>query len=172
MSEFPELETYRRGPKGDIDRFLGFWIDLIVVGKQAQSRGTVKRARRAVKDLVSVRPVRAALEGGGEEALADGLRDAAKVYFETCQTDSQYGAILFGTKRMNGTQIMNKAAGETAGAIAVLANSGALEGFATRLPRVLVDGYLGAFTAEDAAAALRAAVARSESASSVAELLW
>ncbi|HMT87951.1 MAG TPA: hypothetical protein PKE40_16555 [Arachnia sp.] len=172
MSEFPELEAYRRGPKGDIDRFLGVWIELIVEGKQVRGWGPIKRARRAVTTFLGQKQVRSVLDAGGEEELSDGLRDAARVYFETCQTDSQYGSMLFGTKRLNADQIMAKAAEETAGAIAILAESGVLEGFAARLPRLLVDGYLAAFQNDAAASALRAAVTRSDSASKVADLLW
>lgn len=172
MSEFSELDAYRRGPKGDIDRFLGVWIELIVEGKQVRGWGPIKRARRAVTTFLGQKQIRAVLEAGGQEELSDGLRDAAKVYFETCQTDSQYGSMLFGTKRLNPAQIMAKAAEETAGVIAILAESGVLEDFAARLPRLLCDGYLAAFRAEDAATQLRNAISRSESASKVAELLW
>lgn len=172
MSDFPELEAYRRGPKGDIDRFLGFWIELIVDGKQARTRGAIKRGTRTVQAFLRQGPVQATLANGGEEAVAEALRDAARVYFETCQSDSQYGAVLFGTKRLSAEQVRAKAAGEAAGAIGLLGDGGALQGFAARFPRFLVDGYLAAFDTDDAASLLRTAITRSESASKVADLLW
>lgn len=172
MSEFPELEAYRRGPKGDIDRFLGVWVGLIVGGKQQRTRGAIKRADRMVSDLLKTKQVKVVLDAGGEDSLADALRDAARVYFVTCQTDTQYGSMLFGTKRLKPEEIRAKAAGEAAGAIGLLADADALEGFARRLPRLLIDGYLAAFDDDDAAGLLRAAITRSDSARRIAELLW
>ncbi|MDF1489430.1 DUF6553 family protein [Tessaracoccus caeni] len=172
MSEYPELEAYRRGPKGDIDRFLGLWIELIVAGKQARTRGGMKRAGRTVSGFLGQKPVKAVLDAGAHDVIDEHLRDSARVYFETCQSDSQYSAVLFGTKRLSAEQVRAKAAAEAAGAIGLLGDSGVLEGVAARLPRLLVDGYLSAFDSDDAASLLRAAISRSDSASKVADLLW
>ena len=82
------------------------------------------------------------------------------------------GPLVCARKRRSAEQARAEAAGEPAGAIGILGDGGELEGFGARLPKLLVDGYLAAFNTDDAAALLRAAISRSESASKVAHLLW
>lgn len=165
------MELARRGPKGNIDRFLALWLNLLVDGKQAGLGTSVAQVRRAVDHFFGDKQLQAARAAAGDDALADELRNAAEVYFQTCLTDPQYSTTLFRTKRLEADQLEAKAAKDAATIIGALAEAKALDGFAARLPGLVAQGFTGAFGAE-AEAALRVAVGRNAAASRIAPLIW
>lgn len=152
----------RRGPKGKVDTFLGFWLAILADGRQARFETNRKRTRQTIDRFLDGAAVKDAREILGEDVLAAELEDAAVLYFQTCMTDSRYATTLFGTKHMERTQVVAKAAAEAAGAVGVMVESGAT-GFAARLPALLVGGFMSALGA-DAAPVIRAALMRIPSA--------
>lgn len=153
----------RRGPKGKVDTFLGFWLALLSDGRQSRFEASRKRTRQTIDRFLAGRAVTEARELLGEDALASELQDAAVLYFHTCLTDSHYATTLFGTKRLERQQVLAKAAAEAAGAVGVIVESGAVAGFAARLPALLVSGFVSA-TGPDATPMIRAALLKTPAA--------
>lgn len=168
-SEQPAMVLARRGRKGNVDNFLAFWLMLLTDGRQAKFEPSRRRTRKTVERFLAGRDVVEARELLGEDALAAELRDAAALYFNTCLTDSHYATSLFGTKKLQRADVLQKAAVEAAGAIGVLAESGALVGFARRLPELLVSGFV-LEVGEDSRELLRAALLKNAGSAPLAEL--
>lgn len=159
----PALETARYGKLRDGDRFVGFWLALVMEAKQRRLRPTEREARRILERFWSGRDVRAALAAVGVKAFNDQLRDAAKVYFTTCLTDPQYTSTMWRMNRIEPDKLRKKMAVDTANTLALLAESGGLVGEAVQLPTLLTDGFLNAL-APHGAEELGEAVARNPSA--------
>ncbi|MCC2594089.1 hypothetical protein LKO27_11795 [Tessaracoccus sp. OS52] len=164
------LERARRGPKGNVDKFLAFWLHLLVEGKQPHG-STPAQVRRAMDKLFRDKDVQAARDAVGDATLAAEFRDAALAYFRTCLTDPGYTTTLWRTKRLEPAQIEAKAAKDAAAIIGALAQSNALEGFAERLPALAAHGFVDAFGPESEAA-LRLAVGKDPAAAQLAPLIW
>lgn len=143
------LHLARFGRKNDGDRFVGLWVELFVSARQQGN------AVRAVKRFFKGDVARA-VDAVGIDAVAAGLRDAARIYFETCLTDPQYSSTLFGMKRLPQEEVTGKMAVETALVLGLLAHAG-LEGPARHLPSALIGGYTDAL-GPAAEADLRAAL--------------
>lgn len=169
-SDHPAMVLARRGPKGTVDNFLAFWLMLLTEGRQARFEAGRRRTRRTVERFLTGRDVTEARELLGEDALAAELRDAAALYFDTCMTDPHYATTLFGTKRLQHADVVVKAAVEAAGALGVLFESGVLDGFARRLPTLLVQGFV-AEVGEDSRATLRAAVLKNPGAAALVDVV-
>lgn len=170
MSEHPSpMDVARRGPKGDVDRFLAFWLNMLVEGKQGGS-GTAQ-VRKAVEKFLTNPGLVAARDSLGEDALAEELRDAAETYFNTCRSDTGYTTTMFRTRKLEPEQITAKAARDAASMIAALARSGTLTGFAQRLPALCASGFLASF-GDESEPALRLAVGKDPSAAQLAPLVW
>lgn len=141
-SEHPALERARRGPRGKVDTFLGFWLEILTDGRHAKFEGSRGRTRRTIERFLARRDLLEARQMAGDEALAHELQDAAAVYFRTCLTDIAYTTTLFRTKRVSQEQVVLKAARETAGTVGVLAESRVDDPLAQRLPLLLVGGFV------------------------------
>lgn len=167
MDDAPELDPTivraRHGRKGDIDRFVGLWLSLMVSGRQPRGRRISSQVRRDVEGFFSNRDVRAAIDAAGEEAVLEQLADAANRFWGTCLTDPQYSSAVLGMSRMEPKRIQTRAARDLVGALAVMHDSGAAKGLAAQLPRLLIDAYLQTF-GEGSAEALRSAASKSTSA--------
>lgn len=155
-SVHPALQLARRGRKGDLDTFLGFWLGILADGRQARFESSRRRTRRTVDVFLSGRDVVAARELVGEDLLVAELLDAARVYFQTCRTDTSYSTTMWRTKRLTDEELVAKAAKEAVGGIGVLLESG-LEGLGAKLPRLLAAGFVDEM-GEGAEAALRRAL--------------
>lgn len=159
----PDLELARYGKKHSGDRFVGFWLALVIEGRQYGLRSDVRQTRRIVEKFFRGADVRTALGTAGQDALFEELRDAARVYFESCLVDPQYSSTLWRTNRIEPEKLRGKMARDTAVTLAILCDSGVLTGIATTLPVLLTDGLLRAL-APHGADELGRAVARSDSA--------
>lgn len=169
-SEHPVMERARRGPKGTVDSFLAFWLGILADGRQAKYEVSRTRTRRSVDKFLGSGDVQAARGELGDDALAAELRDAAELYFTTCLTDIAYTSTMFRTKRMESGQVIGKAAQEAAAAVGVLRESGGRDPFSSRLPRLLLEGWISAIGREHVAV-LRGALLANRSASPLAEFI-
>lgn len=159
----PHLEVARYGRKHDGDRFVGFWLALVVEGRQNRVRLDVRQTRRVVERFFSGRDVRAAVASAGAEAVEDQLRDAAAVYFNSCLTDPQYANTLWRMNRIEPGKLRDKMARDAVNALALMSDAGVLQGAARHLPILLTDGFLRA-VAPHGAQELGDAVAKNPSA--------
>ncbi len=162
------LELARRGPKGNVDRFLAFWIDIITQGRQSHIEAVGGRVRKSVTKFV--RDVAPSAVAVGEDTVVAELQDAARIYFATCLTDSQYTSTLFGTKRLETDQVRRKAAADAAAALGALADAGTFDGLGQRLPGALARGFVDAMPESEQS--LRDAVAGHRSARGIEPLIW
>lgn len=158
----PTLRRARYGRRDDGDRFLGFWLGLMVDGRQHRLTPSLTRLRRGIEGFYAGRDVRAATAAAGQEAVDAQLRDAAAVYFQTCLTDPNYSSLVWGMNRLQPEQLRAKAARDAAGTLAAIVESRGATGAAAALPGLLVDGFLEVF-GEPGRDALRDAVAKSAS---------
>lgn len=138
----PALEIARYGKKHDGDRFVGFWLALMIEGRQYGLRSDTRQTWRVVERFFKGREVSAAVQTAGRESLYEQLRDAAKVYYDSCLTDPQYSSTLWRNNRIEPEKLRGKMARDTAHTLGLLADSGALAGMAQRLPSLLTDGFL------------------------------
>lgn len=155
----PDLEVARFGPQHDGDRFVGFWLALVMEGRQHRLRSNVRQTRRILDRFFATQEVQAAMQSAGEDAVNDQLRQAAAVYFTSCLTDLQYSNTLWRMNRLEPEKLRDKMAGDAADVLAALAGSGGLKGGAVRLPSLLTDGLLDAL-APDGAEELGKAIAK------------
>ncbi len=170
MSEHPSpMEAARRGPKGNVDRFLAFWLNMLVEGKQHGGGGG--QIRRSIEKFLTDPELQAARDVVGDATFASELTDAAQTYFDTCRTDTGYTTTMFRTRKLEPEQITAKAAKDAASMISALARSNALTGFAQRLPALVAHGFTATF-GEEAEPALRAAVGKDPAAAQIAPLIW
>lgn len=138
----PALEFARYGGKRDGDRFVGFWLALVIEGRQYGLRSDTRQTRRIIDRFFSGRDMVAALEAVGVEALYEQLRDAASVYYGSCLVDTQYSSTLWRTNRIEPEKLRGKMARDTAYTLGLLGDSGALVGLARPIPTLLTDGLL------------------------------
>ena len=169
-SMHPAMDLARRGPRGKVDKFLQLWLALLTDGRQARFEPGRRRTRRTIERFFADRHVRAAETEVGQEALAVELREAAALYFSTCLTDSNYSMTLFRTRKMDPERLLGKVAGEAASAVGVILESQPTGEMASRLPVLLVGGYLDEIGI-DGAPALLAALRRVPAAEDSAEML-
>ncbi len=159
----PALELARYGKKHDGDRFVGFWLALVIEGRQYGLRSDTRATRRIVQRFFSGRDVAAALDTAGALAVHEQLRDAASVYYNSCLIDPQYSSTLWRTNRIEPERLRGKMARDTANTLGLLADSGVLVGGAKQLPTLLTDGLLRSL-APHGAEELSRAVAQNASA--------
>ena len=127
------LERARFGRRlGTGDRFVGFWLELAVAGRNASLGGDRRNVARTIRGFV--KDTRAAVDEAGVAALHAELRDAAQLYWGSCLTDPQYSSTLFGLKRLDDAELRGKIALEFAQAARLMIDSGALDGPAADLP--------------------------------------
>ena len=157
----PTLRRARYGKRDDGDRFLGFWLTILVHARQDRLTPSLTQVRRAVEGFYAGREVRAAVAAVGLPAVQDQLRDAAAVYFQTCLTDPQYSSVVWGMNRLQPDQLRAKAAKDAASALAALVECRAGSP-AEELPPLFVDGFLEVF-GEPGRDALRPALAKRSS---------
>lgn len=170
MSEQPSpLEVARRGPKGNVDRFLAFWLNMLVEGKQGGAGAN--QIRKSVMRFLADPELLAAREVVGDATFASELTDAAQTYFDTCRSDTGYTTTMFRTRKLEPEQVMAKAAKDAAAMVSALARSNALTGFAERLPALVAHGFVASFGGESERA-LRVAIGRDAAASRIAPLIW
>ncbi|MGO1384481.1 MAG: DUF6553 family protein [Arachnia sp.] len=159
----PALALARYGKKHDGDRFVGFWLALVIEGRQYGLRADTRQTQRIVKRFFAGRDVVAAVGLIGADALHEQLRDAAEVYYDSCLSDPQYSSTLWRTNRLEPEKLRGKMARDTAKTLGLLGDSGALAGLARPLPTLLTDGLLGSL-APHGAEELARAVAQNPSA--------
>lgn len=165
----PDLELARYGgARGKQDKFLGFWLHLVVDSRQ---HSDPRSLAKIVKRFFEGREVAAAVASAGAPAVQAELTDAARLFFESSLNDSQYSSSLFGLKRLTPDAVRAKAAGDAARLVALLARSGTLDGPAEPLPRLFVDGYLAAM-APHGAHELREAVEHHPAAAAIIRSLF
>lgn len=153
----PELERARYGSKpGTGDRFLGFWLELVIEGRGYGRLGDARRARKTIVKFVKA--TAPALAEAGAVAYFGELRDAARLYFDTTLNDPAYASTLFGLKRISNDELLGKIANEAASALAVMVDSNLETDTARQFPRLFVEGYLEALP--DGAERLRRALTR------------
>lgn len=140
----PALRRARYGKREDGDRFLGFWLTILVHARQDRLTPSLRHVRRAIESFYAGREVRAAVVAVGLQEVQDQLRDAAAVYFQTCLTDPQYSSVAWGMNRLQPDQLRAKAANDAASALASIVDCRA-GGVAEELPGLFVDGFLEVF---------------------------
>ncbi len=141
-SEDPAMELARRGAKGKVDTFLGFWLEILIDGRQAKFELTRGRTQRTIERFLARSELVSARRVLGDDAVAHELRDAAALYFRTCRTDVAYTSTLFRTKRVPEDQVVLKAAQETASAVGVLMEARVADPLAQQLPDLLIGGFV------------------------------
>ncbi|MGV8846985.1 DUF6553 family protein [Tessaracoccus sp.] len=165
----PGVRVARYGKNNDGDRFVGFWLALLIEARHAGMQPATVRTRRILDRFWSGKDVQSALQAVGDDVMNDHLRDAAHVYFTSCLTDPQYSSTMWRMNRIDPEKLRDKMARETANTLALLADSAALQGWAGRLPALLTDGFLEAL-APQGAKELAEAVASNPSAQRAMEL--
>lgn len=140
----PGLEVARYGKSHDGDRFVGFWLALVMEARQGRMRSVDRQARRILTRFWSGHDVQTARAAAGAQAINDQLRDAAQIYFMSCLTDPQYSSTMWRTSRIEPEKLWTKMARDAADTLAMLADSGGLVGDAAQLPTLLTDGFLEA----------------------------
>lgn len=165
----PDLKIARYGRKNDGDRFVGFWLALVMEGRQKRLRSADRKVCRILDRFWAGHDVQAALATAGVVAFNEQLQDAAAVYFTTCLTDPQYSNTLLRTNRIEPEKLRDKMARDAADTLAVLAESGGLSGHAVQLPALLTDGFLDAL-APQGAQELGRAISRNPSAMRAMEM--
>lgn len=138
----PDMEIARYGKRHDGDRFVGFWLALVIEGRQYGLRSDTRQTRRIVDRFFKGREVVAALDAVGSDALYEQLRDAARVYYASCLTDPHYSSTLWRTNRIEPERLRQKMARDTANTLGLLSDSRVLVGLARPLPVLLTDGLL------------------------------
>lgn len=89
------------------DRFLGAWLDLMLLQPQADSRFGRKKARsQAVKALEQLALTQT--ETFGRELLLAEVKHTILVYCCTSMEDRQYGSVIFGLGKMKKETISKK----------------------------------------------------------------
>lgn len=155
----PDLDRARYGKNHDGDRFVGFWLELVTQARQHHGRADARLARRILDRFWARAEVRQAVESVGQQGVHEQLLDAAAVYYTTCLTDPQYSSTMWRTNRIEPQKLRAKMAKETAGTLALLADSQGLSGMSQALPTLLTDGLLQAlapYGAEELAKAVAA----------------
>lgn len=165
----PDLVLARYGKGNDGDRFVGFWLELMVEARHGHLRAVTMRAHRLLNRFWSGKDVQAALAAVGDDLFNDQLRDAAEIYFASCLTDPQYSSGMWRMNRIEPDKLRDKMARDTANGLALLADSGGLVGRGLRLPELLTDGLLRAL-APQGAEELAGAIAQNPSAMRAMEL--
>lgn len=136
------LERARYGRRlGTGDRFVGFWLQLAIEGRNYPLSRDARPARRIVRRFYD-KDAKAALAEAGVPAVHAQLVEAAQLYWGTCLKDSQYSSTMFGMKRLDDDHLRAKIADDFAMIGDVLCASGALQGDAAELPRLLLRGLL------------------------------
>ncbi len=116
------LERARFGRRlGTGDRFVGFWLELAVAGRNASLGGDRRNVARTIRAFF--KGTRAAVDEAGVDALHAELRDAAQLYWGSCLTDPQYSSTLFGLKRLDDAELRGKIALEYAQAARLMVDS-------------------------------------------------
>lgn len=126
--------------RGEGDRFLAFWLLLVVDSRDGATTAGVRRVRATVDGFR--REMADALSDAGDEPYFAGLLDAAERYFGTTLTDPTYATSMFGLKRLSTEQLHGKIADQAAKVAGMLA--GLREDFPRRLTQVWLQGYSNA----------------------------
>lgn len=137
----PALRRARYGSEGDADRFIGFWLALIMDARQPGH----SRIRRTVRDFFAAKELQAALAEAGQQAVDDELTDAATIYWTTCRTDPQYSSKMLGYGRLQPQAIEKKASRELANTVHAMTISKAMTGPAESLGSLLQAGFRTVF---------------------------
>lgn len=159
----PDLVMARFGRKRDGDRFVGFWLALVMEGRQYGLRANARQTRRIVDQFFAGNELQAAVEAVGQRAVNDQLRQAASVYYNSCLTDPQYANTMWRVNRLEPEKLREKMARDTVETLAMLAESGGLQGAASQLPALLTEGFLDTL-APQGAEELSRAIAKNPSA--------
>ncbi|RMB58158.1 hypothetical protein EAX62_13145 [Tessaracoccus antarcticus] len=152
----PDLDAARYGAKHDGDRFVGFWLSLVMEGRQYRLRPNARQTRRIMDRFYAGKDVVKAFDTVGQDAVNEQLRLAASVYFTSCLTDPQYANTLWRMNRIEPEKLRDKMARDTVNTLAMLGGSGGLVGRAVRLPALLTDGLLDSLAPKGAEELARA----------------
>lgn len=109
------------------DMFLALWANMVLDLASRRwffPRKQIIRNLSRVFDQPSLREALAAAGAEGETMLLAELKDSARLYFSTCQKDTNYSSVLFNLIRMKDEQVAAKAA------------SGAVEGILAPLLQI------------------------------------
>jgi len=110
------------------DTFLALWANLLLYTSSHRWSMPKKQIRKDFNRVFESPQLQAALQAAGAERqnmMLLELHDSARLYFTTCQKDTNYSSVLFNLIKMKEDQVASKAA------------SGAAEGIL--LPLLLVD---------------------------------
>lgn len=166
----PELERARYGANRKGDRFVAFWLALLVEGRQSKLRPDPRRVGRTIDHFLNDRDVVAATDALGRTAVDDQLADAAATYFQSCLTDPTYSTLVWGMSRLNADQLRGKAARDAVDTL-LMVEAGSDDATAERLARLMVAGYVEVF-GEPGEAVLRAEAERRPALASLVSALW
>lgn len=136
----PELELARFGTSGKADHFLGFWLSLIVEARGFVGAGDARRIHKSIQRFLN--DTAAARETAGTEAFHAELRDAARSYWRTTQTDPSYSSSLFGLMRIGPDELRRKVATEATRTVQMLLEVGFEHETARQLPQLLIEALL------------------------------
>lgn len=100
MSDYPA----RFDGRGD--RFVALFLEL-AIDAQGRGRADAARAARRIKSFFA-RPATAEALAADPGAFLAQLTDGARLYFDSCLSDAQYGSTMFGLKRMTAGQVRTK----------------------------------------------------------------
>ncbi len=131
----PALARARYRANGKIDRFVGLWLDTLVLVRNGRS------PRRAVERFYADEDLRDAIATVGQDLVDAQLRDAARLYTETCLTDPSFASGLLGLQRLRPDEVRRKLAHQVGAAAAALNDLG---GTGITLARLLDEGYRAA----------------------------
>ncbi|SHJ90179.1 hypothetical protein SAMN02745244_03541 [Tessaracoccus bendigoensis DSM 12906] len=163
-----ELELARYGRSGKADHFLGFWLSLIVEARGFVGAGDARRVRKAILRFLS--DTAAAEQAAGAEVFQAELRDAARRYWGTTQTDPSYSSNLFGLMRIGPGELRVRVATEAAKTVQMLIELKIDDNTARQLPTLLIEALIE--TLPDIRPALLATLAkRPQAAAAVGHLL-
>lgn len=99
------------------DLFVGMWYDMLLYMMGSHMFGFKRQLQKNLDQFFNEAKLQSAMQAAGPQAdllLEAELTDSARVYYDACRTDKNYGSILFNMIKSKDEDIAAKAAKETA----------------------------------------------------------
>lgn len=113
------LARYREIKKSEefADLFVGMWYNMLLYMMGSHMFGFKRQLQKNLDQFFNEARLKTAVQAAGPQAdslLEAELTDSARVYYDACRTDKNYGSILFNMIKSKDEDIAAKAAKETA----------------------------------------------------------
>ncbi len=109
------FKKINRRTNTEADLFIGQWLNLKIAIAQRNSLKVIKRQERELEQFFTQKAIQALLDENralAEKVIFENIVDSAKIYQESCATDSHYGSKLFNLLKMKADEVASKAGDE------------------------------------------------------------